>query len=121
LNSHNKKYKPRIDKTGFVEKSFEKNIKKQEYLKQLEKDREMVIKYISNNRLSISDINDTITENMRITLLRWISNANMTSSRTGLTEYGQKYRLLKNEGVCILHCEDGDLEMPCYTFEFGDG
>ena len=120
LNSHNKKYKPRIDKTGFVEKSFEKNIKKQEYLKQLEKDREMVIKYISNNRLSISDINDTITENMRITLLRWISNANMTSSRTGLTEYGQKYRLLKNEGVCILHCEDGDLEMPCYTFEFGD-
>ena len=120
LNSHNKTYKPRIDKTGFVEKSFEKTAKRLEYFRQLEKDKEMVMKYISGNRLSIADINNTITENMRITILRWISNANMTASRTGITEYGQTYRLVKNEGVCTLHCEDGELEMPCYTFEFGD-
>ena len=120
LNSHNKKYKPRIDKTGFVEKSFEKAAKKQEYFKQLEKNKEMVMKYINENKLSISEINDVVSENTRVTLLRWISNANMTSTRTGLTDYGQKYRLLKDDGVCVLHCEDGDLELPCYTFEFGD-
>ena len=99
---------------------MEKTAKKLEYFKQLEKDKEMVMKYIRNNKLTIADINEVITENMRISILRWISNANMSASKTGITEYGQKYRLVRNEEICVLHCEDGDLEMPSYTFEFGD-
>ena len=120
LNSHNKIYKPKTDKTGFTEMALEKTAKKLEYFKQLEKDKEMVMKYIRNNKLTIADINEVITENMRISILRWISNANMSASKTGITEYGQKYRLVRNEEICVLHCEDGDLEMPSYTFEFGD-
>ena len=42
----------------------------------------------------------------------------MSSQKMGRTEYGQEYRLIKREGICILRCEDGDLRMPDYVLEF---
>ena len=118
LTPHTRKYKPRVDKTGYQGKAIEKEISRQKRLKAAEHEKKMVMKYINNNRLLVSDINDTVSESTRLILLRWISSANLSSSKTGRTEYGQEFHLKREEGYCTLHCEDGDLEMPAYVFEF---
>lgn len=118
LKPHSRKYRPRRDKTGFESKSYQKSIQKEQYLEQLSKNREVISKYIKNNRLIIAEIEDCISPTIRTILLRWISEANIDSYNMGRTEYGQEYKLIKNNGKCILHCEDGDLEMPQYIFEF---
>ena len=50
--------------------------------------------------------------------MQWIGQAGMNSEHRGRTEYGQEYRLVRAEGNCVLHCEDGDLTMPAYVMEF---
>ena len=67
-----------------------------------------------------SYLSGVIPEAMRKMLLTWISLANMTVTKTASTEFGQKFHLLKEEGTCILHCEDGNLTMPKYVLEFDD-
>lgn len=111
-------YRPRIDKEGFINKSMEKLAQRMVYLKQIEDDKKMVMKYIKENRLEIASINDCISVTTRNTLLRWISAANTTNSKKGQTEYGQAYRLKKTDEMCTLECEDGRLIMPAYIFEF---
>ncbi len=118
LKPHTRTYKPRIEKEGFTNKSMEKLAQRNQYLKQIEEERQMVIKYIKDNRLDIEAIEDCITQQTRTTLLRWISAANTTSTKEGQTEYGQKYKLIRKESICTLRCEDGDLRMPGYVFEF---
>ena len=44
--------------------------------------------------------------------------ANFSSDKISRTEYGQKYRLTETNEKMVLKCEDGDLEMPKYIFEF---
>jgi len=118
LKPHTRSYKPRVDKEGFENKTMEKMIQREVYLKQVEQDRQMVMKYIENNRLDISKIEDCVAPQTRMTLLRWISAANMTNAKKGRTEYGQEFHLAKGTGMCTLKCEDGDLLMPSYIFEF---
>ena len=113
-------YKPRMEKNGYSSRELEKAQKRTEYLRRIEKDRQMVNRYISGNRLSVSNIKDIVPESVRQALLRWISLANMTESRTGITEYGRSFTLIREPGECVLHCEDGDLKMPAYVFEFSE-
>ena len=86
----------------------------------LEEDRKLVMKYIQDNKLDISRIDDCISVDTRETLLRWIAQANLTVSKSGRTEYGQAFRLIKQEGSHTLKCEDGELVMPRYIFQFED-
>lgn len=118
LKPHNRAYKPRVDKDGFENKSMEKLAQRLAYLEQVDEDKKLVMKYIKENKLEISAINDCISVNTRTTLLRWISAANTTNLKTGRTEYGHVYKLIKKNEMCTLKCEDGDLIMPSYIFEF---
>lgn len=111
-------YKEKIDKTGFEDKSRKKSENKELYLKQAEQDKAMVLKYIKDNKINLSEIKDIIPESTRLTLLRWISAANLTSTKTGITEFGQNFKLIKSNEKCVLKCEDGDLIMPAYVLEF---
>ena len=118
LQPHTRTYKPKVDKTGFENKSMEKLMQKNAYLVQVENNKKIVMKYIKNNRLDISDIDECISKDTRTTILRWISLANMTNSKTASTEFGRKFHLIKNDGQCTLKCTDGDLVMPRYVMEF---
>lgn len=118
LKPHTRNYRPKVDKEGFRDKTMEKLEQRSLYLKQVEEERNMVMKYIKDNRLDLSLISDTITESTRLTLLRWISAANTTTNQMGRTEYGQEYELERRNELCTLHCEDGDLKMPLYIFKF---
>ncbi len=120
LKPHTRTYKPKIHKSGFVSKALEKAAQRNQYLKKLEEDRRLVTKYIQDNQLDISRIDDCISADTRETLLRWIAQANLTASKSGRTEYGQAFCLIKQEGSHILKCEDGELVMPRYVFQFMD-
>ncbi len=118
LRPRTRKYKPRIDKSGFENKSMEKLLQRNAYLEQVESDKRMVLKYIKENKLDIGAIDEVVAESTRTALLRWISAAGMTASKTGRTEYGRKFRLVRKEEDCVLRCEDGNLVMPAYVLEF---
>lgn len=118
LEPHIRTYKPRLDRTGFTSRAWDKQRQRETYLAQVAKDRSMVMKYMNGHSLAIADISDTVAPAVRMTLLRWIAAANTTGDKKGRTEFGQAFTLRKDGGQCILHCEDGDLTMPAYVFEF---
>ncbi len=118
LKPHTRTYKARKDRQGFADRTMEKLAQKNRYLRKLEEEKNLVMRYIHDGRLDISAIEDVIPESVRITLLQWISQAALNSSRRGQTEYGQAFRLVQKPGTCVLKCEDGDLTMPAYVLEF---
>ncbi len=120
LKPHTRTYKPRIDKSGFESKELEKRKQREQYLRRLEEDKKLVMKYIRNNQLDIRQIKDCISRDTRETLLGWIAQANLTVSKRGRTEYGQAFRLIKQEGSHRIKCQDGELEMPIYILQFED-
>ena len=89
-----------------------------EYEEKIKRKEEMISQYIKDNKLDISTINNIVSPDLRISILTWISNANMNPDKVANTEFGKKFKLIKNEGTCILHCSDGDITMPRYIMEF---
>ena len=77
-----------------------------------------MLRYIKDGKLEIADIEETVPESVRITLLQWISQAGLNASGKGRTEYGQEFLLKRKEGTCVLNCEDGALRLPRYVLEF---
>jgi len=118
LTPRTRTYRARIDKSGFDTKTMEKLAQRTMYLKQVERERKMVVKYIQGNQLDISQIKERVTVHTRETLLRWIAIANTTNSKSGRTEFGQAFTIIKKDEMCVLKCEDGDLQMPVYIFQF---
>lgn len=118
LKPHTRSYHERKDRRGFADKSLEKRMQREEYLRQAQRQKEIVMHYIRDNKVEFSKIQEILSAETRNIFLQWIAQANMTSQKTGRTEYGQQYRLLRGEGSCVLHCEDGELTMPAYILEF---
>lgn len=118
LKPHTRNYHERKDRRGFADKTLEKRIQREEYLRNAKRQKEIVMRYIRDNRVVFSEIQDMLSAETRTVFLQWIAQANMSSRKTGRTEYGQEYRLLRGEGNCVMHCEDGELTMPAYILEF---
>ncbi len=118
LKPHTRNYREKKDRRGFTDKSLEKMLQRQSYLKRAEQQREIVLQYIKDGQIVFSEIEGVISEATRTIFLQWIAQANMNSEKMGRTEYGQEYRLIRGEGSCVLKCEDGDLKMPSYIMEF---
>lgn len=118
LKPHTRTYREKKDRQGFTDKSFEKMIQRQSYLKRAEQQKEIVMRYIKDNRVVFSEIGEVVSEATRNIFLQWIAQANMNSQKMGRTEYGQEYKLIRKEGTCTLNCEDGTLTMPEYILEF---
>ena len=118
LKPHTRSYREKKDKKGFEDKTLEKLLQREAYLKQARKQKEIVMHYIRDGRIVFADIEETITESTRIVFLQWIAQANMNSQKLGRTEYGQEYRMIRKKETCVLRCEDGELVMPSYVLEF---
>ena len=118
LKPHTRSYREKKDKRGFEDKSLEKMMQRETYLRQARRQKEIVMKYIKDNKIVFSEIKEPITEEIRIVFLQWIAQANMSSQKMGRTEYGQEYKLIRKKENCILKCEDGNLTMPSYVLEF---
>ena len=111
-------YREKKDKRGFADKTLEKLMQREAYLKQVQGQKEIVMHYIKDHKIVFSEIAESVTEDTRRVFLQWIAQANMNSQKKGRTEYGQEYQLFREKGTCILKCEDGDLTMPSYILEF---
>ena len=118
LKPHTRIYREKKDRRGFADKSLEKMMQRESYLRNARQQKEIEMRYIKNNRIIFSEIEEVISEATRNTFLQWITQANMNSQKTGRTEYGQEYRLIQKKGNCVLKCEDGLLTMPAYILEF---
>lgn len=118
LKPHTRNYREKKDKRGFSDKTMEKMIQREAYLKQVQGQKEIVMHYIKDHKIVFSEISERVTEDTRKVFLQWIAQANMNSQKKGRTEYGQEYRLMREKETCVLKCEDGDLTMPSYILEF---
>lgn len=118
LKPHTRLYKPRKDRQGFENKTMEKLAQRLRYLKKIEREKKLVLRYIRGGRLELSSIDEVIEEPVRMILLQWITQANLDVGKRGRTEFGQEFILRKKEGDCVLKCEDGDLIMPSYVLDF---
>lgn len=118
LKPHTRGYRERKDRTGFADKTLEKMAQRESYLRQAQKQKEVVLRYIREHKIRFAEIDEVVSEDTRAIFLQWIAQANMSSEKTGRTEYGQEYQLKRKDGSCVLKCEDGDLKMPDYTLEF---
>lgn len=118
LKPHSRTYREKRDRKGFADKSLEKRLQRESYLRRAERQKEIVMKYIKDGKVVFSEIHEIISEDTRNVFLQWIAQANMSSQKQGRTEYGQEYRLVQNEGTCVMQCEDGALTMPAYVLEF---
>lgn len=118
LKPHTRGYREKKDRIGFSDKSLEKMAQRESYLRKAQRQRELVLRYIKDQKIRFAEIDEVISEDTRSIFLQWIALANMSSQKLGRTEYGQEYLLVKREGSCVLRCEDGDLRMPDYVLEF---
>lgn len=118
LKPHTRSYREKKDKKGFTDKSMEKLLQREAYLRRARRQKEIVLQYIKNHKIVFSEIEETVSEETRTVFLQWIAQANMNSSKTGRTEYGQEYTLKRTKDTCVLKCEDGNLTMPSYILEF---
>ena len=118
IKPHMATYREKKDKRGFTDKSFEKMLQRQEYLQKINQQKEMVFRYVKDNKIVFSEIEGIVPESTKNVFLQWIAIANMNTQKIGQTEYGQEFQLIRKEGDCILRCEDGDLTMPAYVMEF---
>ena len=118
LESHNRVYKPKIEKSGFENRDKLKEEFCMQYKEKLEEDKKMIKKYLKQGILDISKIEEVVSADFRKFILNMISTANLSEEKTGRTEYGQKYKMTQSEERFTLKCEDGNLEMPKFIFEF---
>ncbi|MEF2609963.1 MAG: DUF2397 family protein [Faecalicoccus sp.] len=62
---------------------------------------------------------DHLDSYSRKLLLSWLSKALMNKDRKTRLESGEPYRVfLKDDAMCTIHCEDGDIQMPSFCIEF---
>jgi len=116
-----REYREKQPKVAITDKSKEKQIQIEKYLKQLEEERKEIERYIENGKIDIKKL-PIIKSSFRKTLLKWISKANQTQNKQIIIEDGRKIKLVypQNEERCVLECEDGRLEMPAFVLEVGD-
>lgn len=118
VKPHTRTYREKKDKRGFSDKSLEKLMQREAYLQSVKIQKEMVMRYVKNQKIVFGEIDEVLSETTRNVFLQWITMANMNSQKCGQTEFGQEYRLIRKKGNCVLKCEDGDLTMPAYVMEF---
>lgn len=118
LKPHTRTYREKKDRKGFTDKSLEKMMQRDNYLRKIKMQKEIVMHYIRDNKIIFSEIEEIVSEETRNIFLQWITQANMNSQKTGRTEYGQEYHLVRTEETCVLRCEDGNLVMPAFVLEF---
>ena len=112
-------YKPKSKVTGTASKMWNKEICRQEKLRQIEEESKLIRHYTTNNRLSLSDFSDkVIPKEIRTVILKWITTAFQNRHRTGITDFGKKFRMITSDKIITVNFDDGKLTMPAYTFEF---
>ena len=119
LQPRTRSYKPRMDRSGFADKSAEKAAQRQKILEEERTLRQEVIGHIRDGKLDLAALDAPVSPAVRTVFLSWIALANLSPDKRGQTQYGQSYRLKKRGSqTCALRCTDGVLTMPSCVLMF---
>lgn len=112
-------YRPRQERTGFADKREEKAAQLQQIKAHNEHLKQQVLSHIKNGQLDFSALTQPLTPEVRTVYLSWVALAALSPDHTGLTQYGQRFRV-EHHGtqLCDLVCTDGTLTMPSCTLIF---
>jgi len=116
---------PRIRQAGTKSKrkpapnyEFEQMAARMAILDEQQKRSSIRTQYIEQKVIDFSQI-DHLDSYSRKLLLSWLSKALMNKDRKTRLESGEPYRVfLKDDAMCTIHCEDGDIQMPSFCIEF---
>ena len=121
LQPRTRTFKPRMDRTGFADKSREKAAQRAEILARERRLKEEVMRCIQDGTLDFEALDHPVSPEVRTVFLAWIALANLSPDRRGFTEYGQGFTLEHRPGrTCLLQCTDGVLSMPSCKLIFGE-
>ena len=114
-------YREKSQRKGIVDRTKEKERMKQENLKKLKQQQELLDSYVKGNRLEFASLPE-IESYVRDTFLMWLSKALERKEQQAKTEDGRTYSVEKpqQDQRCILRCSDGTFEMPAYTIVFDE-
>ena len=119
LQPRTRTYKPRLDRSGFPDKSAEKAAQRQKILEEEQALRQEVLSYIQDGTLDLAALERPVSPAVRTVFLSWVAAANLSPDGWGQTQYGQRYTLKKRAGqTCTLVCTDGTLTMPSCALLF---
>ena len=119
LQPRTRSYKPRMDRSGFPDKSAEKAAQRQKILEEERALRQEVMGHIRDGKLDLAALDAPVSPAVRTVFLSWVALANLSPDQRGQTQYGQSYRLKKRGNqTCQLRCTDGILTMPSCVLIF---
>ena len=119
LQPRTRTYKPRLDRSGFPDKSAEKAAQRQKILAEEQALRQEVLSYIQDGVLDLAALGRPVSPAVRTVFLSWVAAANLSPDGWGQTQYGQRYTLKKRTNqTCTLACTDGALTMPSCALLF---
>lgn len=112
-------YRTRSETSGFLDKSKEKEEAMRKYLEEVSLEKELILKYMKDDKIEISSMPKGVSSKVRDKLLFWITMATNTTNPVR-TEDGIEFFVTKNEILenCVLSCEDGDLSLPSFIINF---
>ncbi|WP_294518604.1 TIGR02677 family protein [uncultured Pseudoflavonifractor sp.] len=113
LQPRTRSYRPRMDRSGFADKSHEKAAQRQKILEEERALRQKVMGYIHGGKLDLAALDSPLSPDVRAVFLSWVAAANLSPDHRGRTQYGQAYTLeRRGDRTCRLVCTDGTLTMP---------
>lgn len=113
LQPRTRLYKPRMDRTGFADKSAEKAAQRQRILEEERALQQEVMAYIRNGELDLAALDTPVSPAVRSVFLSWVAIASLSPDGQGYTQYGQTYKLKqRGKQTCEMVCTDGTLTMP---------
>lgn len=113
LQPRTRTYRPRMDRTGFADKSAAKAEQRKKILEEEQALRREVLSHIRDGVLDLAALEAPVSPRVRTVFLSWVAQANLSPDHRGRTQYGQSYRLKRRgERMCRVVCTDGTLSMP---------
>lgn len=111
-------YKEKTEKILIKDKSEQKQKAIEEYIKKREQQMKEFEQYIKEDKIEIENL-PQIKPNIRKMILNLIGRANQSEAKETKTEDGRNVKLIypQEQKRCVLHCDDGDLEMPAFVLE----
>lgn len=113
LKSRSRKGKERSNRSAIADHSAEKKAVREQLLQEQREQQAALQRLEKDGCIDFAAL-PCLTPALREILLRWLSDALEDPERSSRTEAGRRFQL-EDSTVgerCIVHCEDGDFEMP---------
>jgi uncharacterized protein (TIGR02677 family) len=119
LRSRSRKKNERLDTDSVIDKSAKKAVLRKEYIQRHKQELRFVVQMVEKRIIRMSEF-DTVSVSERLQILQWIGICTAASTLFFYTPEGVRVQLRQppNKERTILRCEDGELELLNYEFQF---